>query len=80
MNKLQTTLSCDQRGVEEQTKIVFYPVLSGVHTDFVGLSPGGIPGTQEELQDTRVLKKRFFDKKNSTKTSLAPRIQVGSVF
>ena len=77
MNKLQTTLSRDQRGVERQTRVVTLIVLSGESTDFVGLSPGVIPGTHKDPQDTRVLREGIFIKKNYTRTTLASRIQVG---
>ena len=75
MNKLQTTLSCDQRGVEEQTKIVFHSVLSEEYKEFDRLIPGVIPGEKEVKQDQAIFKKRFFDYKNPTRSLLALQIR-----
>ena len=80
VNKLQTSLSRDQRGVERQTRVVTLIVLSEEYKEFVRLIPGVIPGEEEDTQDTRVFKERFFNWKIRTKSSLARQISIGFRF
>ena len=67
VNKLQTTLSQDWRGVRQQTKAVDWTAFSGEQGDFVSSVPGVISGKWEGIQGRAISKEWFLITKIATK-------------